>query len=586
MRNLSSLAAFRRRPIAAIAQIAAEDRIVVAPPPPSNAPSRLDVELVDVLEADILRAIGAVGQSIGTASAEVAAAEGDLASIRSEMDELAASARGAATRTLGLAASTEELAGTSGDITRAMDVAHIRVREAVACASDANGLIAELARATDEIAGIVDAIAGVARQTNLLALNATIEAARAGAAGRGFAVVASEVKSLSVETGNAANDIRRRIGRLRASADSSIAAVESVMSVINEVQPIFATVRSAVDEQDASITELAERAVEASTYVEQVSECAGLAEAAARDAGDRVAGASRAAEAAETLAKGLGRRLVAGMRQIETGDRRRSDRFPTELKVEARGFRTPVRTVDVSLGGVLLARHDELSPGIGMALDLKIGAVGAVAARVVALSDLGTHCVFEALDPDTRERIGALVHALEEEYQPLIDVAQQGARSVRELVEQAVTTGRLSRGDLFDTSYRLVEGSQPQQFETAYLPVFEEIMPEILEPLLARDSRMVFCNAVDRNGYTPAHNRRFSQPQRAGDVLWNSANCRNKRIFEDRAGITAARSTRSFTVQSYLRDMGGGTSVIVREVDAPIRLFGRHWGGFRTAYRL
>jgi hypothetical protein len=27
-------------------------------------------------------------------------------------------------------------------------------------------------------------------------------------------------------------------------------------------------------------------------------------------------------------------------------------------------------------------------------------------------------------------------------------------------------------------------------------------------------------------------------------------------------------------------------AVMMREVDAPTRLFGRQWGGFRTAYRL
>ena len=67
--------------------------------------------------------------------------------------------------------------------------------------------------------------------------------------------------------------------------------------------------------------------------------------------------------------------------------------------------------------------------------------------------------------------------------------------------------------------------------------------------------------------------------------MWNAANSRNKRIFDDRAGITAARSIRPFVVQSYARDMGG-TIVMMREVDAPIRLLGRHWGGFRTTYRL
>jgi methyl-accepting chemotaxis protein len=97
---------------------------------------------------------------------------------------------------------------------------------------------------------------------------------------------------------------------------------------------------------------------------------------------------------------------------------------------------------------------------------------------------------------------------------------------------------------------------------------------------------MVFCLVIDRNGYIPVHNRKYSLPQRSNDLIWNTANCRNKRIFDDRAGITAARSSRPFTVQVYARDMGGGTMVMMREVDAPIRLFGRHWGGFRTAYRL
>ncbi|MBX9874614.1 MAG: methyl-accepting chemotaxis protein, partial [Beijerinckiaceae bacterium] len=58
----------------------------------------------------------------------------------------------------------------------------------------------------------------------------------------------------------------------------------------------------------------------------------------------------------------------------------------------------------------------------------------------------------------------------------------------------------------------------------------------------------------------------------------------NRRIFDDRAGIAAARSVRPFLVQSYLRDMGGGVHEMVREVDAPVRITGRHWGGVRMAY--
>jgi len=100
-----------------------------------------------------------------------------------------------------------------------------------------------------------------------------------------------------------------------------------------------------------------------------------------------------------------------------------------------------------------------------------------------------------------------------------------------------------------------------------------------------RDNAMLFCIVTDRNGFLPVHNRRVSQPQRPDDPVWNNANCRNLRIFDDRTGITAARSTRPATVQVYRREVGGQI-VVVREVDAPIRVGGRHWGACRTAYRL
>jgi methyl-accepting chemotaxis protein len=32
--------------------------------------------------------------------------------------------------------------------------------------------------------------------------------------------------------------------------------------------------------------------------------------------------------------------------------------------------------------------------------------------------------------------------------------------------------------------------------------------------------------------------------------------------------------------------MGNGVRIRMREIDVPIRVAGRHWGGFRTAYKL
>ena len=74
--------------------------------------------------------------------------------------------------------------------------------------------------------------------------------------------------------------------------------------------------------------------------------------------------------------------------------------------------------------------------------------------------------------------------------------------------------------------------------------------------------------------------------QRPGDVAWNTANSRNRRIFNDTAGLAAGSNQRSYLIQSYARDMGNGNTVMMREIDVPIRIRGRHWGGFRTAYKL
>ncbi len=64
---------------------------------------------------------------------------------------------------------------------------------------------------------------------------------------------------------------------------------------------------------------------------------------------------------------------------------------------------------------------------------------------------------------------------------------------------------------------------------------------------------------MDRNGYLPTHNVKFSKPQ-GNDPVWNTANSRNRRIFDDRVGLGAGQSTAPFLMQIYRRDMGGGSS--------------------------
>lgn len=73
----------------------------------------------------------------------------------------------------------------------------------------------EMVKQFDGIFKLLAEVEKLASQTNLLALNAAIEAARAGDAGRGFAVVANEVRSLSVNSSELNEDIRKEVDQAK-----------------------------------------------------------------------------------------------------------------------------------------------------------------------------------------------------------------------------------------------------------------------------------------------------------------------------------------------------------------------------------
>jgi methyl-accepting chemotaxis protein len=166
----------------------------------------------------------------------------------------------------------------------------------------------------------------------------------------------------------------------------------------------------------------------------------------------------------------------------------------------------------------------------------------------------------------------------------IIELARQTATEIGARFAQAVSAGRISEAALFDQAYTAVPHSNPAQVTTRFTQFTDTVLPPLQEPLLESDPRIIFCAAVDRNGYLPTHNRKFSQPQ-GKDPEWNAANCRNRRIFNDRVGLRAGKSTAPFVLQIYRRDMGGGAFALMKDLSAPIYVNGRHWGGFRIGYK-
>jgi methyl-accepting chemotaxis protein len=133
---------------------------------------------------------------------------------------------------------------------------------------------------------------------------------------------------------------------------------------------------------------------------------------------------------------------------------------------------------------------------------------------------------------------------------------------------------------LFDTFYIPIPDTSPQQYRTQYDKYCDQTIRRIIDFYLEKDKRLIFVAPVDRNGYLPTHNSRFSQPL-SGDPEIDAKKNRTKRMFNDRTGLAAARNTTDCLLQQYQRDTGE----TLYDLSLPIFIHKQHWGAIRVGYR-
>jgi len=162
--------------------------------------------------------------------------------------------------------------------------------------------------------------------------------------------------------------------------------------------------------------------------------------------------------------------------------------------------------------------------------------------------------------------------------------ARHFAEDCRDEIQQQfkllLTGGKLTVAQLFDTFYIPVPGTDPQKYHTQYDRMVDGILRPILDSYLEASKRFIFVVAVDRNGYLPTHNTRYSQPL-TGDQATDAVHNRTKRLFNDRTGLAAARNLEPYLLQRYSRDTGE----IMSDLSVPIYVEGQHWGALRIGYR-
>jgi methyl-accepting chemotaxis protein len=272
---------------------------------------------------------GAMNQVTENAQALASSSE-ELTSVSQQMASSAEENRAQASVVAGAAAqmsksaetvskSVEDLGASIREIAKSAHEAAKVATTGVDVANTTTATVTKLGESSAEIGKVLKVITSIAQQTNLLALNATIEAARAGEAGKGFAVVANEVKELARETAKATEDIGQKIDAIRQVTQGAVAAIAQISKIILQINDYQSTIASAVEEQSATVREIAVSGAEAARGSAEIARNITAVAEASQHAAE---GAGNTQQAAGELAR-MAAELQRLVEQFQGGQRSR-----------------------------------------------------------------------------------------------------------------------------------------------------------------------------------------------------------------------------------------------------------------------
>ena len=231
----------------------------------------LQHQMADRFEADVKGVVGAVAK----ATQDMQRVADEITSSINGTSQRAAAAAAASEEASAsvsmVAAATDELASSVTEIGRQITYSSTVADQAVAKAGQTTEMVGSLAATAEKIGSVLRLIDAIASQTNLLALNATIEAARAGESGRGFAVVAAEVKELASQTARATEEIAGQVNAIQSATGECVIAIGGISHTIRDISGITTAIAAAVEEQGSATREIARSVQHAAAGTGEVS---------------------------------------------------------------------------------------------------------------------------------------------------------------------------------------------------------------------------------------------------------------------------------------------------------------------------
>lgn len=392
---------------------------------------------------------------------------------------------------------------------------------------------------------------------NLQTINQTINQAATASqqADNNLQSGVTKIQQLASAVSHAANELQA----LRGNADK----IQHITEVINNVadQTNLLALNAAIEAARAG-----EQGRGFAVVAEEVRALAGKTAGATKDIAVMLSDIRKQSEHTASL-----------MQQLEQA----SQQVQQELQQVATGVNHISQEIKQSSGA--LNQIERLSEGLEQTGSQISSAIQNISKALHAIEHKGQSIAAQAIEVSVetetiyRELSQQKINAF---YQPILEEAQQAATAIGHLLSQAISTGKLSRDQLFSEKYQPIANTNPQKFSTAYDTYTDQHFPAIQEPILQRQTKALYAGAVDRKGYFPTHNRKFSQPLTGNydkDLLQN----RTKRIFNDRTGSRCGSNTEAMLLQTYKRDTGE----IMHDLSVPIYVDGKHWGGFRIGFK-
>jgi methyl-accepting chemotaxis protein len=405
---------------------------------------------------------------------------------------------------------------------------------------------------------------------------------------------------VSVASNESTNDIVQLSTQAHAISDttqSNLSMARNSFEELNVVAERIYTISQQVGHFNQTVSDLSERSASIKSILELITDISDQTNLLALNAAIEAARAGEAGRGFAVVADEV-RRLAE---RVKVATNEISGNIASMLTLVAN---TETETNDISNGteearAVVARASNHFCKMIGD-FEQTTGSLGTMVTTLDALADvngqinlhvgeihsLGQHV---KLRLDRTETDAVALSDAAEQVQELVSrfVIGEGAfdhmlgraRMARDELQVYLLESQGRGVDIYDQNYRLIPGSQPAKYRTQYDQQVEQQLQRIYDQCVGDVPASRFCVMTDINGYAPTHMSKNSLPL-TGNLETDLRQSRDKRIYDDPAGIKSARNTKPFLLHTYCRDTGE----VLSEVALPVFVNGRHWGGLRVGF--